>query len=171
MLTPSLSRNNFRSCVRNGLLHAMQCSELEPSMQAGSIGLQFQCLSQLEDKITVQCPVSVTDAVFGVLENKRDYSDPLLSSLQSLCLWEADKVFWSYSICIISECLQESFWVSYLAFFERFHVFCKLMIWLFKVEVSTVKNHYVSVRGIEISIRWAAGPLKTATAQKTVGSL
>lgn len=84
MLTPSLSRNNFRSCVRNGLLHAMQCSELEPSMQAGSIGLQFQCLSQLEDKITVQCPVSVTDAVFGVLENKRDYSDPLLSSIQSL---------------------------------------------------------------------------------------
>lgn len=49
----------------------MQCSELEPSMQAGSIGLQFQCLSQLEDKITVECPVSVTDAVFGVLENER----------------------------------------------------------------------------------------------------
>lgn len=123
MLTPSLSRNNFQSCVRNGLLHAMQCSELEPSMQAGSIGLQIQCLSKPEDKITVQCPVSVTDAVFGVLENKRDYSDSLLSSLRSLCLWEADKVFRTYNICIISERLQESFWVSYLSLVLRIFLY------------------------------------------------
>lgn len=62
-------------------------------MQAGSIGLQIQCLSQPEDKITVERPVSATGAVFGVLENKSNYSDPLLSSLRSLCLREADKLF------------------------------------------------------------------------------